>query len=180
MNELKAWERLPNEGSKAFKAAYTYITMVDHNNPMQQSRSVEKVAQIMGYNPNSVSLLHKWSSQYNWVARAEAYDTYMASQIVTYREAGLEQYQAAVVGSLVQQLTMMDDIINKALASLRTQALTNPDFVDAKEINQLINAIEKKDNLARRAGKMATSYLRENEVAQDDGEVIYVIGGGDE
>jgi hypothetical protein len=180
LNELKAWEKLPNESSKAYKAAYVYFTMVDPNSPVRQSRSIEKVAQIMGYKPTSVSQLHKWSSEYNWVARAEAYDAHMASQIITYQEVGLEEYQSAVVGSLVQQLAVMDEILNKALTSLRTQALSNPDSISVKELNTLINAIEKKDNLARRAGKMATSYLRDNEVAQDDTDIVYVIGGADE
>lgn len=180
MKEIKAWEKRPNESSKAFRAFQAYLTLIDPNNPAAQGRSVERAAQRLNYNPKSISQLFKWSSEHDWVARCEAYDAYMASQIITYREVELAEYQAAVVGSLVQQLAVMDEVINKTLVSLREAMIADPTAVDPKTLVQMLGALEKKDNLARRAGKMPTAYTREWAQEDENLDPIFVIGGGDD
>ena len=180
LSELKAWDKLPSETSKSYKAFYTYLTMADPNNPAQQKRSIERTGAVLGYKKTSHQLLYRWSSANNWVARAEAYDAYMATQIITFKQVELGEYQAAVVGSLVQQLALMDEILAKKLTALRQEAIDSPHLVDPKEINQILSAIKTKDDLARRAGKMPTSYIREDAPADDEVEYTFVIGGGDE
>lgn len=58
------WERQPGEGIKAFEAFNTYMLM-------GTSRSLSKVAHELG---KSSQLMSKWSSLWNWVDRATAWD----------------------------------------------------------------------------------------------------------
>lgn len=62
--EAQPWERQPNEGPKPFEAFAIY-------REMGNERSIAKVAEKLG---KSEALLHRWSSKFEWVARAAAWD----------------------------------------------------------------------------------------------------------
>lgn len=174
MSEARAWEKLPQETAKAYKAFQVYLSLVDHANPAQQTRSVRRTGEVMQYNPKSISLLEKWSSKYDWIQRAASYDAYMGTQIITYKVVELAEYQANVIGALSQQLTVLDRIVNKKLMKLNDHP--DPDPIDIK---RMVEVLRHKDDLARRAGRMPTSYIREQADEDEDADIIFVIGGGE-
>lgn len=178
MNETKAWDKRPDETSKSYTMFTKYLGLVDLNNPAHQTRSIARLIELTGYNPNSKSQLEQWSSKYDWVARADAYDTHMAKNVIVYREVEMREYQAAVVNQLVQQVVLADKIINRALQTILADQLAGK-YVEPVEIQRVIKAMTEKDNLARRAGKMPTAFIRELAEETDDDEIVFVIGGDD-
>ncbi len=65
---MKPWEQHPDESSKAYEAFRLYAEM-------GSERSLEKVCQN---HIKSLPTVKKWSVQYQWVARARAFDAYLA------------------------------------------------------------------------------------------------------
>lgn len=59
------WERLPGESAKAYEAFCKYRDMPPGE------RSLREVARRLG---KSETLISRWSSQYRWVARVQAWD----------------------------------------------------------------------------------------------------------
>lgn len=68
---LDPWDRQPGEGQKPYEAFCAYRDMGDE-------RSTRKVAQALS---KSASLISRWSSTYNWVARIAAWDDEIARQV---------------------------------------------------------------------------------------------------
>lgn len=68
--EALPWERQPDEGPKPFEAFAIY-------RDMGNERSIAKVAKKLG---KSEALLHRWSSKFDWVTRAAAWDDELARQ----------------------------------------------------------------------------------------------------
>lgn len=68
--EAQAWERQPEETAKAFEAFAIY-------RDMGNDRSIAKVAEKLG---KSEALLHRWSSKFDWVKRAAAWDDELARE----------------------------------------------------------------------------------------------------
>lgn len=66
-----AWERLPAEGTKAYRAFRAY-------RDLGAERSVSRVAETLGY--RSKSHVEGWSSRFDWPARAKAYDVFCDCQ----------------------------------------------------------------------------------------------------
>lgn len=64
----QVWERQPEESAKAFEAFAIY-------RDMGNDRSIAKVAEKLG---KSEALLHRWSSKFDWVNRAAAWDDELA------------------------------------------------------------------------------------------------------
>ena len=62
--DIAPWEQQPGESAKAFEAFAIY-------RDMGVERSVRKVTQRLN---QSLTLIGKWSSRYNWPERARAYD----------------------------------------------------------------------------------------------------------
>ena len=62
--ETELWERQPGESAKAFEAFCIY-------RDMGVSRSARKVSEKLG---KSRQLLSRWSAQYSWVDRVDAWD----------------------------------------------------------------------------------------------------------
>jgi hypothetical protein len=65
MNELQYWQRQPGESDKAFQAFVTY------RNLEPSFRSITRVVSELN---KSRSLIGRWSSGWNWVERAAAWD----------------------------------------------------------------------------------------------------------
>lgn len=75
--------RLPGESARAYDARLRYVTM----GPL---RSIAAVGQQLGINGASrAGHLLRWSSQYQWVESAEAYDTALAEHAI--QAAAVEQ-----------------------------------------------------------------------------------------
>lgn len=68
--EALPWERQPEETPKAYEAFAIY-------RDMNSDRSIAKVAEKLG---KSEALLHRWSSKFEWVRRAAAWDDELARQ----------------------------------------------------------------------------------------------------
>jgi hypothetical protein len=75
----KPWERQEGESAEAFAAAEAYFVL-------GAGRSLAKVGQKWG---KSRSLLERWSQEWRWVERAEAYDRRMARVAQRARERAL-------------------------------------------------------------------------------------------
>lgn len=67
---VKAWERQTDETSKAFEAFAVY-------RDLGVNRSTEQVSQKLS---KSIALINRWSSLYDWVVRAAAYDDYIDAE----------------------------------------------------------------------------------------------------
>ena len=119
------WERLPGESSKAYEAFCIYRDLgVD--------RSIEKTAKNR-LKPGSYSWLRNWSSKYNWVERARAYDDYLEREKRKEREkAILEMVDRHIKEAMALQ--------QKALERLKT---LNPDELTTRDVlNYLLEAMK--------------------------------------
>jgi len=72
----KPWHTRPGESSKAFAAFCEYLQMP------KVSRSIRAVQEKLGRPEGYQRQLQKWSSRFDWLARAKAYDTdHLAEEI---------------------------------------------------------------------------------------------------
>ena len=65
---MQPWERQPGESAQAYQAALTYFEM-------GAERSLDAVARNLN---KSRSLLARWSVDWSWTDRAEAYDRHLS------------------------------------------------------------------------------------------------------
>lgn len=65
MDDLKPWDRQPNETSKAYHAFVTY-------RDMGGERTLQKVCKELG---KSGGVIDRWATQWGWKARTEAWDS---------------------------------------------------------------------------------------------------------
>ncbi|MGB8312613.1 MAG: hypothetical protein WCE81_12245 [Halobacteriota archaeon] len=65
--EVEAWQQLPEEPGKAYNAFCLYLHAGVY-------RSLRSVTSALGKDRGYVKQLEKWSSTYNWNARANAWD----------------------------------------------------------------------------------------------------------
>jgi hypothetical protein len=68
--EVAPWKRLPDESSKAYHAFCLYLWD-------GHWRSMSKVADALGKGFSYENQLWKWSAKFNWLDRAQAFDTYV-------------------------------------------------------------------------------------------------------
>ena len=176
------WERLPNEGAKAFNAFTHFLGMpiVDTEAP-ENERSLFNVSQFLGYassgHRHPSSTIEKWSAKYSWMDRASAYDSYMAATSITVKESSLVAYQQQVIERTTTQVIVLNQVIDRVLASLN-DGLTKdiPEVPDALTIQRLAGAIKVKDDLARRVGMMPTTFRTEAVEEEADDDRVYLIG----
>jgi uncharacterized protein YidB (DUF937 family) len=98
------WERQPKETSKAFEAFSTYRD----EGPSRSRRSVaEKLSK-------SEAMMSRWSSQWSWVRRANAWDDHLDAQ---KRDAATEEVRDMVArqtdASMLMQSLGLDVLIDK-------------------------------------------------------------------
>lgn len=87
-DQTRPWDKRPDETDKAFKAFTDYLDF-------GPDRSLEKVRQKYNKNTSYIRQLGKWSSAYNWVERASAYDAHQRAEI--------EQVQADLRKQLLEE-----------------------------------------------------------------------------
>lgn len=106
MFEMHTWEKQEDETSKSFEAFVIYRNM-------GPGRAIEKVVKKLG---KSKALLERWSSQNDWVKRAQAYDGYLELKA---RQGKEEQYLKDIEGYRERQKQMAITAIKSAMAFLK-------------------------------------------------------------
>lgn len=174
----RIWERQPGETPKAYAAFCLYRDMPLFSDTPGGERSLQNVADKLGY--AVMSGVGMWSSKYNWVERANAYDQWQGTKAITAQTASIEEFQRATITSLSNQLLVVNELIDRKLDKARRLEQTTDDEnkVDIVGLKKLLEAIKIKDDLARRLSKLPTTYAAEN--AQDTGvendEMVFIIG----
>lgn len=173
MNSTRPWERLPNETPKAYAAFQMYLQLQPYGE-MDEKRSIINVTKKLGLAAQSGVEL--WSAKYKWQERTIAYDSYRANSAIKIKDAALAEYQQNVVISMSNQLVVVNEILDRALNGIVTeQRAEKPSNLN--DIKKLMDALEKKDNLARRIGGMPTIFTTERAEETDPEDKVYTIGG---
>jgi hypothetical protein len=176
LNTASLWDRITDgpeqETDKAWNAFQIYRDMPLHGKA-DQKRSYGNLAALMEY--QSTTTIEGWARKYRWQERVRAYDAHKGRQLMVVREMGFEEYKDTIVAGLTVQIAGVQQIINQTIETmLQTQ---EKEGVDPKAINQLLLAIEKADNLARRAVGMPTTYTSEAGRDVLPEETTYYAGG---
>lgn len=114
--EKALWEKQPGESHQAFAAFSVY-------RDLGSCRKVPIVAQECG---KSTNLLYRWSSQWNWQQRAEAYDESIAEEA---RKQLIQQRADAVEQNLKISKALKGKAL-KALKELQEEKLSPRDIKD--------------------------------------------------
>lgn len=126
----KLWERLPDEGSKAFEAFAIYRDMG------LKERSIAKVSKQLG---KSKALMDRWSSRYQWVERAAAWDK---EQDRVAREAQLEDIK--------KMRKRHADLATAMLAKAAKALLRIPDDeIKAGDLSRMVETATKLERISR-------------------------------
>lgn len=136
-----------------------------------EQRSLSNLSKKMGY--SGTQLLQRWSAQYDWVRRANAYADERAQKQITLVESKLAEYTQEVVKTLTGNLAKLDKILDDRLNYL----VDHPDDVDGRELQRITAAIKVKDDLARRAAGMPVTFRDTDAEEQDYEDNVYTIGG---
>lgn len=172
--EPRAWDKLPTETPKAYNAFMVYLSL-PLAGAVSERRNLPNVAKKLGH--ESTTTVDGWSSKYNWVERASAYDMTLAATSLTVREVALEEVQQAIVTSLGHQLAVLDDIINRRMGVMLARVQANPNDLDMADLRKLVATIEEKDSLARRMAGMPTAYTTERIEKPDNEDTIFIVSG---
>jgi hypothetical protein len=174
LSTASVWDRITDgpdqETEKSWAAFQQYRDMPIHGKKTQR-RSYGNLALLLDH--NSTTTIEGWARRYHWRERVQAYDAHMGRKLIVVREMGLEKYKEAIIGELTQELALATMVINRSLQDM----IDSEEAVEPKALNQLLLAIEKKDNLARRAVGMPTTYTSEpgQDIEQED--TVYYAGG---
>lgn len=125
--KIKPWERQQGETDKAFEAFAIY-------RDAGADRSIRQVAKKLN---KSSTLIGKWSSKWNWVERAAAYDNDLE------RQAHKEK-QKLVADTRKRQLQIAMQLERKALEALNLMKPEDMSPHDVKEMLRLATDIERK------------------------------------
>lgn len=109
------YERQYGESAKAFEAFTVY-------RDMGLSRSLREVAQKLGKNK---ALIERWSSQWNWVERAQSYDDDMDRKALLQQE----QERREMVKRHAKQAMMFQQKVLQRLNSLKVEELSPNDLI---------------------------------------------------
>lgn len=127
--EPEPWERQLNESPQAFEAFACY-------RDMGAARSTAKVSRKLC---KSVSLMNRWSSEYDWVKRVAAWD---AEKDRVARESQLKD---------IVEMRQRHAAIAKKMMDTADNALNNirPDEVSTNEIARLVEIASKLERISR-------------------------------
>jgi hypothetical protein len=126
---INAWEQQPDESPKAFEAFTLY-------RDMGTARSIPKVARKCTKNE---SLLRRWSTNHQWVSRAEAWDN---EQDRLMREALIK----GVTAMRKKHVDMADALFRKAaqaLLQIPTADMTPRDIVTLVDVAAKLERISR-------------------------------------
>lgn len=168
----RIWDKLPQETPKAYQAFVMYLQLAPYGEG-EQRRSLANVATALGLAGSSG--VEAWSAKYNWVERATAYDSMSAHSTLTVRDTALKDFQQNIVTTMSMQLVAIDRVIDTTLQTM-LKLQENGTTVETINIKRLVEAMEKKDTLARRLAGMPTTYTSAVAESEPDEETVYVIG----
>lgn len=173
------WERLPNEGDKAWAAFLAYIDMPirDVANP-DNSRTLSNLTRKLGYAApagKAASTIEDWSAKFNWVERSRAYDAHQSKLTITVKDASLAQFQREVIVRRTQQTVLMNEALNRQLADILLRQNAGAE-VDSLELLRTVNALRYLDDLERRIAGLPTNYSSERVDDDDNDERVFIVG----
>lgn len=127
----KPWERQPGESMKAYEAFKIYRDL----GPMD--RSQEKVKEKL--DKSSRATIGKWSSEFNWVKRAKAWDD---EQDRVIRAENLKE----ITKMRKRHADLAVDMLVKAAKALKK---IPEDEISAREISQMVDTASKLERISR-------------------------------
>ena len=125
----KPWERQPSEGKKAFEAFTCY-------RDLGTDRSLTKVEQK--YNKNR-ALIARWSSNWNWVERANAWDDELDRRT-------REEIAKGVTSMRKKHIDISNAMLTKALKAMSE---LNPKDMTPKDIKEFIKLATELERISR-------------------------------
>jgi len=155
------WDQLPKESTTAYSAFLLYLDLGPHE------RSQQKLAKVIYGKKTSTGNIQKWSIDYDWINRAEAWDRYLAES----RKTRMEESVQASEDILLSYLPKVTLNLAKGAAGEKTLGRSEmraiSDFMDrvgpAKQRRQ--QNIEFNQNLTVRAPQLP------QEVQEDISEI---------
>lgn len=168
-----AWAKMPRETSKSFLAFQRYLSLPVHHDDPTKRRTIKNVADQLGYKASDP--LEKWSAKFNWVARAQAYDEYIASKQIVAHEVGIGDAQRQVLAQLSLHLLASNEVIEKMIAHLHQEA--EKGIINALDVLRMVQAIRAQDDLARRMVGLPTDYKIEKVEDDQPENPVFYIGG---
>lgn len=129
MAKIDPWERQEDESTKAYEAFCVY-------RDMGIQRSVRKVARELN---KSETLMARWSTTYNWVDRAAAWDS---EQDRVVRQQQLDDIKKM----RKRHATLAEDMLLKAAQALK---FIPEDEVKASDISRLVEVASKLERISR-------------------------------
>lgn len=136
MPDVESWKRREGESSKAYQAFLTY-------RELGAERSIREAFRQYNRNAEKVhkreEVWWRWSSKYKWVARAEAWDTYINSTLDKKLLKGISEMRARHIERAIK---LQDKVID------RLDAL-EPEEIEPKHIPKYIETAVRIERMAR-------------------------------
>ena len=160
--ELIPWERLPGESTPAFQAFAAY-------RDMGAERTSRAVAAQLG---KSAALIHRWSSRWQWVDRAQAYDDQLDREAVEasrrfVREQAAKMTERHLRGALTLQRKAIERI-NALAASDLTPAVAAAYYKLAVDVERLaVGQVTSRDEIVSTGGVNPVDPALVERVAND-------------
>ena len=129
MAEIDLWEQQEGETAKAFEAFCVY-------RDLGPSRSIAKTGQSLGKNRVT---LEQWSSKYEWVKRATAWD---AEQDRIARQAQVDE----IVKMRKRHAKLACDMLTKAAEALEVLPKSE---IKAADVSRMVDVASKLERLSR-------------------------------
>jgi hypothetical protein len=105
-DESRPWDRLPDETDKAYTAFRAYLDL-------GRGRSIDKAfhAAHMGNSKSKRSQPHwsAWSSRFNWVDRARAYDKHLIDKAFAEAEDCITSARTSLMEAAQQMVLLLQD-----------------------------------------------------------------------
>lgn len=160
----KAWERQPDERTKPWEAFVRYRDAGIHRTLSQLAREMygtDEHSRRGPHRPKSMGRIMEWSKEYNWKARADAFDRFLDAQRVLKQVEDQRQMvdRHIALGGILQ---------SKAAKKLRE--MSDADIAAMRPSDMLKFVVEgaKLERLSR--GMPTENVRREGEVSADAAE----------
>lgn len=138
-NRPKPWERQPKETTQAFNAFTHYLALTP-------PRTARNVATALG---RSYTLIHRWSSNWHWIARADAYDVLIAEQAMGARIEAVRQMQERHIQLSMSVQTLLARRLQQLLAPAADGTFPNLARLSPSSIASLLESSVKLERLSR-------------------------------
>jgi hypothetical protein len=177
--ERGPWLRLPEETAKSYAAFMAYLGLGPR-------RSIARAMELVGAGPGSVRQWERWSSKYNWVARAEAYDDDRLLKDMQRRERDTEIARQAFLSRALDNVAAHGDIARGRMplgdampvtdkhGKVITYMATGPDGeeVERPVMRPLIPASVRLSAIQHELGVGGIDKVRRMELTGKDGDAI--------